>query len=325
MALITRSGKGSPLTIEEMDGNFTYLESISGSGGATPSLQDVTDIGSVTTNTITIGNTSSIYSLIEDKSLFINYYDAITQSNTNRGYFSVFNEWDGLNWFEVYYETYNGASFSYYDIYAQDGQINLYTKSETDVVRGFKIEDNGFTFQGSSNNVILNIDDVASSYTLKLPNKSVGTYTLATTNEVLSISDINTYYSTNSFSAFSQITIKGSSISTDIKLRNEDNFFRINAFGNTNNSAFVLGDFGIFGFVSGDNLKYASFDYSGNTDTLNTNYTLINKSGKLPIFNTTAVASSSATGVAGEIRVNSGFIYVCTATNTWLRASIASW
>lgn len=30
MALVTRSGKGSPLTIEEMDNNFTYLEGLSG-------------------------------------------------------------------------------------------------------------------------------------------------------------------------------------------------------------------------------------------------------------------------------------------------------
>lgn len=32
MSIITRSGKGSPLTISELDGNFTYLESISSGG-----------------------------------------------------------------------------------------------------------------------------------------------------------------------------------------------------------------------------------------------------------------------------------------------------
>lgn len=39
MALITRGGKGAPLTIAEMDGNFTYLESMIGGGtGSTGSV-----------------------------------------------------------------------------------------------------------------------------------------------------------------------------------------------------------------------------------------------------------------------------------------------
>ncbi len=37
MAIVTRSGKGSPLTTTEMDGNFTYLEELS-SGGGSPSI-----------------------------------------------------------------------------------------------------------------------------------------------------------------------------------------------------------------------------------------------------------------------------------------------
>jgi len=39
----------------------------------------------------------------------------------------------------------------------------------------------------------------------------------------------------------------------------------------------------------------------------------------------TAPASATAAGVAGEIRVVSGFIYVCVATNTWQRTALATW
>ena len=39
----------------------------------------------------------------------------------------------------------------------------------------------------------------------------------------------------------------------------------------------------------------------------------------------TAPASATATGVLGEIRITSGFIYVCTATNTWVRSALTTW
>jgi hypothetical protein len=39
----------------------------------------------------------------------------------------------------------------------------------------------------------------------------------------------------------------------------------------------------------------------------------------------TAPASATATGTAGDIRYDTGFIYVCTATNTWKRAAITTW
>ena len=38
-----------------------------------------------------------------------------------------------------------------------------------------------------------------------------------------------------------------------------------------------------------------------------------------------APASATATGTLGEIRVTAGFIYVCTATNTWVRAALTTW
>jgi hypothetical protein len=43
------------------------------------------------------------------------------------------------------------------------------------------------------------------------------------------------------------------------------------------------------------------------------------------LSNTAAPATASSTGIAGEIRYDSDYIYVCVATDTWKRASIATW
>ena len=45
---------------------------------------------------------------------------------------------------------------------------------------------------------------------------------------------------------------------------------------------------------------------------------------KLSALNT-APANATATGTLGEIRVTASYIYVCTATNTWVRSSLATW
>jgi hypothetical protein len=35
--------------------------------------------------------------------------------------------------------------------------------------------------------------------------------------------------------------------------------------------------------------------------------------------------SATSTGVAGTVIVSNGYIYVCTATNTWVRSAVATW
>lgn len=39
----------------------------------------------------------------------------------------------------------------------------------------------------------------------------------------------------------------------------------------------------------------------------------------------TAPISASAVGTAGELAYDSGFVYVCVASNTWKRAALAGW
>jgi hypothetical protein len=59
----------------------------------------------------------------------------------------------------------------------------------------------------------------------------------------------------------------------------------------------------------------ASFTFSDNV--ISTQY-------RLSALNA-APASASDTGTAGEIRITADYIYVCTATNTWVRTSLATW
>ena len=39
----------------------------------------------------------------------------------------------------------------------------------------------------------------------------------------------------------------------------------------------------------------------------------------------TAPASATSVGTIGDVRVTSGFIYVCIATNTWVRTQLTTW
>jgi hypothetical protein len=42
-------------------------------------------------------------------------------------------------------------------------------------------------------------------------------------------------------------------------------------------------------------------------------------------FSNSVPANTSANGVAGTIRYDSSFVYVCVANNTWKRAALSSW
>lgn len=60
---------------------------------------------------------------------------------------------------------------------------------------------------------------------------------------------------------------------------------------------------------------------SGNTVSAGT---ITGTQFKLSALNT-APASAAATGTLGEIRITATHLYVCTATDTWVRVAIATW
>lgn len=65
--------------------------------------------------------------------------------------------------------------------------------------------------------------------------------------------------------------------------------------------------------VNGDNV--AGIDYLGNSTF---------KSFRLSDLNIPPSSSSDA-GIKGEIRISTGYIYVCIETNTWVRAELTTW
>jgi hypothetical protein len=59
-------------------------------------------------------------------------------------------------------------------------------------------------------------------------------------------------------------------------------------------------------------------------DKLQINGSAVTTQYKLSALNI-APASATSTGTLGEIRVTSGFIYVCVATDTWVRSALTTW
>jgi hypothetical protein len=59
-------------------------------------------------------------------------------------------------------------------------------------------------------------------------------------------------------------------------------------------------------------------------DQVQVNGSVLSTQYKISALNT-APASATATGILGEIRVTATHIYVCTATNTWVRTALATW
>ena len=98
---------------------------------------------------------------------------------------------------------------------------------------------------------------------------------------------------------------------------------------NTGGSNLYFGDYNQV-YIGGIN-----YDHSANTMTFriaNNERIKINSAGDLTILNDTlniatqaTPATASATGVKGDIQHDTNYIYVCTATNTWKRAAIATW
>jgi len=90
-------------------------------------------------------------------------------------------------------------------------------------------------------------------------------------------------------------------------------------------------------FITNQNYRLNSLG-SGLTTTVGTGFSFTTGSGtgwvsNAPITATqynisalnTAPTSATDTGVLGEVRITATYIYVCTATNTWVRTALATW
>ncbi len=71
---------------------------------------------------------------------------------------------------------------------------------------------------------------------------------------------------------------------------------------------------------------YADFFLLSNGDLPLSNYTFPAKfSSNLVVANVYVPTANSSPGAAGQITWDSGFVYICVATNTWKRASVGTW
>jgi hypothetical protein len=58
------------------------------------------------------------------------------------------------------------------------------------------------------------------------------------------------------------------------------------------------------------------------TDVVDVRYIASGQTSGLNLIGNNVPASSSSTGIAGQVAYNSTYIYICVATNTWIRANI---
>ena len=88
-----------------------------------------------------------------------------------------------------------------------------------------------------------------------------------------------------------------------------------------NNWLFIAG-FNYIDIFDIDGNKSFSISQTGPDATTNVQLLVTPKSGKLPVINTKPPTSSTDTGVYGEIRVTSTYIYFCIAPNSWVRYAV---
>lgn len=71
--------------------------------------------------------------------------------------------------------------------------------------------------------------------------------------------------------------------------------------------------------VAGDASMNGQLDVGGNT---NTTSLIVSSSAVMPI---STPSSASDTGTTGQVAVDTNYVYVCTATDTWKRAALSTW
>jgi hypothetical protein len=114
-----------------------------------------------------------------------------------------------------------------------------------------------------------------------------------------------------------RVSIASTGLTTTVVHLNPDGSVSAPAYafsGDTNTGLYRIGADAVG--MSAGGTAYAYWDTTGFTVTGN---------GRFYILNGHPPASAAASGTAGEIGWDSGFIYVCVAANTWKRAALSTW
>ena len=181
--------------------------------------------------------------------------------------------------------------------------------------------------------------DADGSRLFTLPTKPVGDYTLATTDDITGVPNLQQVLAVGDTSEEQNINLKtselgagGAFITTDYSNNTSINLATQSY--HTNNTTELRAGFNNIEFFIGKNDTFAR-KYAIRAPEVDGKVNLIfpvKSDGDYTIatlddikIGTTAPTSATATGTVGEIRVTPTFIYTCVATNTWVRAAVATW
>jgi len=165
---------------------------------------------------------------------------------------------------------------------------------------------NGSILLGSAGKLTLGVTNGSGTDAVEIVTKSTVRFTV----------DDDGYVGIGTTSPQKTLEVAGSGLNAAIRLRDTaaGNFCDILAVDNT------------FRFYTAA-AERVRIDASGNLGILTSSPTeaLDVNSDAIRIRTSQTPASASATGVAGQICWDANYIYVCTATNTWKRATLATW
>ncbi|MFK7113383.1 hypothetical protein V3468_02900 [Flavobacterium oreochromis] len=209
---------------------------------------------------------------------------------------------------------------AYSVIDAQSGKIKFLNNSGVNFLGEFA--DTGVKF-GSINKLgKIDVSGLTADRNYVLPNKSG---TIALSDETVSLTGNQNISGTKTFTG---------SIYSNNQI-NSPNGYKFHDFANEVDMEFKEYDGGfsfMYGGVSAlsfssnegfgiNNHAGQSFYLDTSSATTNKIQKFINSSGSIPVIRDTAPASSTATGVKGEIYVDANYVYYCYAPNSWRRVA----
>lgn len=281
-----------------------------------------TDVPGEVPNTSNSSNTS----YIEPGALYINVADEILYSSNGTAYFQISGSGGFANT-DFVHNTFNGngtnTQFTLSEAVSNTEAAFIYLNGVA------QVPTTDYSISGSTLTFV--IPPAAIDVIHIIITKGTGTYFESTfvgngTNTQFTLANSTT--TSRTFVHINGVTqvptadyyISGSSIIFFSAPANNDNVV-VRGFSNSleasgQNTSIQFNDSGL----SGGSLGF-TFDKSTNNSTLANTLTVAN----FRMTSSNPPANTTSPGVAGTITWDSGYIYVCVATNTWKRVQIASW
>jgi hypothetical protein len=270
------------------DGTLALLSDIS--GGATPSLEEVTNVGNETTNEILINNLK-------------------LKDNTSGQYANIFTDDNTI----TFVDSNGNSTFA-----SSQTAFNIFQSA---LIQG-TIDAGDITA-----NRIYKLPNISGTVSL---NNTITMQMTSDNNSVINKTSGNAFTFNNTAASWTSFLGAGGGNSIRFRIENPGvtrlamegtGFTSTNL--STNSQASINSD----GTLLLDNTtsKRAILRQGPSQSATPITIDLPLVSGALPTIGYTAPSSATDTGTTGEVRVTSTFIYTCIATNTWVRGTMATW